>query len=359
MILRILESYGERIGYEQLYEDAVRGCETDHFKFHLVNHRQELKIDRAWDPQFLDMLYRQNDPRLLAFYDKVEKLCDKYDIFVVNHENVYHPEFVKRLSNKIYTVLYSGDDPESSYKASMPYVWAFDHILCYAVYYNEDTLMSEKFIEWGAKRADHRPFGYLPHRNSPYIDPDDLFSKQRSHPITYVGGIYNKLDRLMAIKKHFGDRFRIYGNWGGVRGDLSRLKKFKILAKVRPISDADLVNVYRDTMIGINMHMSYGPSNLRMWELPINGALQITDNPSGTKIMWDAEKEIICYNNTSELISLIEYYLQNDAERINIAKHGYYRAIADYSFRSCYHAALEKITRGLHEKTEMKFWCTE
>jgi spore maturation protein CgeB len=100
------------------------------------------------------------------------------------------------------------------------------------------------------------------------------------------------------------------------------------------------------------MHMSYGPSNLRMWELPINGAMQITDNPKGTSKLFDLDKEIVCFDNgkIDQAIDLIDYYLANDAERVEIARQGYNKVKSRYSFQQTYWDIMPKLQQGMIEK---------
>ena len=123
-----------------------------------MDHRAELGINRAWSPEELNELYTNKDERLNRLYNKINKLTSTHDVLVVNHENVYHPEFIKSLEN-IYTVIVSGDDPENSDNCSKPYVHAFNHSFAWGVNFDKDTKVTEKFRQWGAKRADWWPHG--------------------------------------------------------------------------------------------------------------------------------------------------------------------------------------------------------
>jgi glycosyltransferase involved in cell wall biosynthesis len=300
--------------------------------------------------------YRAKDKRMLSFYEYIFESCKQYDVLLVNHENVYHPDFIKHLSQIVYTVLYTGDDPESSYLCSVPYVWAFDHVLCYGVYYNETTKMTDKLIEWGAKRSTLRPYGYEFYTHDENIAEKDLFSIDRDIDVIYVGGPYDKISRLKKLKKALGRKLKIYGNWGGVRALVSIAKNHKWLMWASPLPQSQFVATYQRTKIGINMHMSYGPSNLRMWQLPINGVMQITDNPKGTEELFELNKEIVCYENgdMDEAIDKIKYYLDHNDERIAIARAGYERALRDYSYEKCFLSSIKEIEKGIQNKRESK-----
>ena len=352
-MLKILNSFGERSGSVKHYENALRTCNNDLYGVTGLNHRQYLGISRAWMPLDLDYHYRNKNPKLINFYEYIYKLCDSYDVFIVDHENVYHPEFIKKLSKKIYTVLYTSDDPEASYVCSQPYVWAFDHVFCYAIFYDDKCLMVDKLKEWGSKRANHRPFGYQPHKCDNEVNENNLLSLPRDIDLIYIGGAYNKVENLLLLKKTFGRRFKIYGNWGGVKGAFSRIKRFKYFEYIKPLDENDFINVYKKSKIGINMHMSYGPSNLRMWELPINGVLQITDNPEGTSKLFNINKEIVCYenNNMEEAIEKIDYYLTHDAERNDIAINAFKMVRENYQFNKCFWRSMRNIEEGMIEKS--------
>lgn len=352
--LKILDSFGERPQSISSYEAAVRRCNNERFQVDAINHRRALGIDRAWKPYELDALFRNRDKRLMNFYDEVERWCDDVDVFIVNHENVYHPEFIRKLSRKTYTVLYTGDDPEGSYVCSQPYAWAFDHTLCYAVYYDSATRMTEKLTQWGAKRVHLKPYGFQPHRHDPRVSEEDLFARTRDIEVLYVGGPYNKVADLMSIKKAFGKRFRIYGNWGGLKATLGRFKRHGVFEQIKPLSEADFASTYQRAKIGINMHMSYGPSNLRMWELPINGVMQITDNPAGTAEFFEVGREIACYDNGNmeQAIHLIDYYLSHDKERIEMSREGYRKVKSCYSFEQAFWDIMPVIEQGMMQKSK-------
>jgi len=351
-VLKILDSYGVPEQIDKFYKDNIKRCNNIEYRVDCINHRKKLNIKRAWSPQILDDLFRRKDPILMKYYQYIFDTCDQYDVFIVNHENVYHPEFIKDLGKKIYTVLYTGDDPEGSYGCSVPYVWAFDHVFCYAVYYNEKTRMTDKLKEWGAKRSDLRPYGYENYIHDASISEIELFSKKRGIDLIYVGGPYNKIDNLLKLKKLFGESFKLYGNWGGWKSNLSRLKRYHSFTMVNPLPQEQFVSTYQNTRIGINMHMSYGPSNLRMWQLPINGVMQITDNPEGVKEFFEIDKEIVTYqnNNFDEAIEKIVYYLDNPIKAEEIARAGYRKVKEFYSFESNFYRAMDKIIKGIEDK---------
>ncbi len=95
-----------------------------------LNHGEISGLRGVLRPEKLDSMYRKNHPGLMKLYATVKDLAETHDIFIDNYTNLYHPQFVRSLRGKIYTVLVSGDDPDSSDICSKPYVASFDH--CFA-----------------------------------------------------------------------------------------------------------------------------------------------------------------------------------------------------------------------------------
>ena len=355
-MLKILNSYGAFGSKKVEHMQAIESLNSNGLDIEVINHREELEIEKAYSPYDLDKLYRQKDNRLIAFYENVYNICQGKDVIIVDHENVFHPEFIVQLSKIVYTVLYSGDDPESSYYCSQPYAWAFDHVFCYSVYYDKNVRMSDKMIQWGAKRANLRPYGYLENRYDAKVSYEQLFLAERDIDVIYIGSPHAKSERLLKLKKEFKERFKLYGHWGGVRSFISRIKWHRQIVSIRPLASELIIPTYQRAKIGVNMHMSYGPSNRRMWELPINGVMQITDNPKGTSELFHVGEEIICYenNNIESLIEHIHYYLKNDSERIDIAKAGYKKVVNNYSYISQFMKALNTIIIGMSNKASSR-----
>ena len=104
------------------------------------------------------------------------------------------------------------------------------------------------------------------------------------------------------------------------------------------------------TKIGLNMHISYGPINTRLYQLPANGVMQICDCKKGLGDVFEIDKEIIAYKSINEAIELIKYYLSDEKERENIALAGYRRVMTDYRRVSTFSHACHLIGHGLCRK---------
>ncbi|HEY5588090.1 MAG TPA: glycosyltransferase [Candidatus Paceibacterota bacterium] len=351
--LKIIYSFG-------VYKDFEKEIEiTERFsngKYQIIpfNHRKFLGWEKDVSPWQLDDYYRNGHEGLKKLYKHIKELCKDADVFYVDHECVYHPDFIKELSKNIYTVYYSGDDPETSYWRSKPYLYAFDHTFCYGVYHSQKQKMNEKFIEWGAKRADLRPHGCWDNQFDHLISEDAILNKHRDIDIIFIGGSATKSrnDFLLKLKKVFGPSFHIYGNWDGLKGVLARAYHGYGFLSINKLPQNLLLNYYQRAKIGINIHQSFGPCNLRLYELPMNGIMQICDNKLGLAELYELDKEVVGYDTFEEAVEKIRYYLKNDEERKKIALNGYKKTKEKYLFRTTFYDSMEKIILGMKEKVE-------
>jgi spore maturation protein CgeB len=349
--MKIVYSYGVFDFFEKELK-YIESQSSGQIEIIPVNHRKFLNWPGDVSPLELDNFFRNGHTRLFELYKYIDELCEGADVFYVDHECVYHPDFILELSKKTYTVIYSGDDPESSYRRSKPYLYAFDHSFCYGVYHNDIQKMADKFLEWGAKRANFRPYGGMREMYNHNLSENDILTCERDIDLIFIGGYANtkRNDFLLRLKKHYKEKFQIYGGWGGIIGFLSRVKNGYGLIDIKKISNEELLNKYSRAKIGINIHQSYGPCNLRMYELPLNGVMQICDNEKGLSELFKINDEVVAYSSFNDLISKIDYYLQNDELRQQIAINGFRKANSEFKFHQTFMMSLEEIKKGILEK---------
>lgn len=354
-MIKIIYSVGLREYERGTYNNAnFKKLNNNEYEFILFDHRNHLGgiIENSW---ILDDLYRNKNKTLFKTYNELIKLINetKADILFVMSDNIYHPEFIKKLN--VYTVLMSSDDPNSSYARTVPYVWAFDHVTCVNVRYHKDipVKMTDKLIEWGAKRATWTPYGVVDGLYNPDLTEEDVFNKERQIDILYVGAFYReKVDALLQLKKVFGDKFRLYGHWGLKFWGYYLLKGKWVW--VKPLPSGSFVSTYQNTKIGINMHLSGELGNGRLYQLPMNGVMQISDCADVLCEVFEPGKEIIGYNTIEEAIGLIKYYIEHDEERKKIAAAGFRRAIKNYKYSDILYNVLGEVKKGMIDN-EIKF----
>ena len=328
------------------------------YRFTIIDWVKELGIDYFSYPSAEDVrrLYNVKDHKLIGLYNKIRNLSKTHDILIVCQSHTCLPEFIESLRNNIYTVFYSGDDPDSSEVCSKPYVKHYDHVFAAGVNFDEDTKITEKFLKWGAKRADWWPLGFRGNRYNPNLTLEDIYQKERDIDLVFVGGVLSKKRRGYLIKlKHAFPQMKIFSK-------NFRTRKYRIPINLyftvktgtwcwgEYLPHDQLASLYQRVKIGINIHWSYGPSNIRTYQLPANGVMQICDCPEGLNQVFKVGKEVVVHHSIDEAIDLIQYYLDNDEERKKIAAEGFKRAIKDYNREITFLRALKDIEKGMREE---------
>lgn len=261
-----------------------------------------------------------------------------------------HPKFLQQLQKKSIVIsLFTVDDDTSMIKYySLPYTRYYDYHFHVWVMYDDHMTMAEKFKEYGSKNPLWVPMWALATHINHTVDFEN-----RNIDVCYIGNINPpKFFRISKLKKHFGDRLKLY--WAQWNGDWKSLKWifYKICNKIfgfwyiEKLTDEKIKEIYATTKIGFNLHLVpyKWPSNWRMYELPINWTMQVADNGVWTTRIFELWKEIVCYKNIRDAIQKIEYYLQHDKERIEIAKQWYKRALHEnYTWEHSLHFILNKI----------------
>ncbi len=264
-------------------------------------------------------------------------------------------KFLDRLKEITYTACWFADDPEGSDYTSKPYVKNYMYSFCGGIYFNSYEKIADKYIEWGARKSKFIPLGALPSKCR--FDNKIVKHEDRKIEIVYVGGCYfPKVFRMFKLKKHFGDRMKIYGRGWNESESLVKtliLKFIKFIYQIPQIEELpkdEFVELYQNTKVGFNMHMSHGPSNQRLYELPANGVLQVCDCEKGLLEIFNINEEVIAYKNISDAIKKIEYYLNNDNERIVISKAGYQKILKYFRTEMSFGKIIKEIKKDEYYK---------
>jgi glycosyltransferase involved in cell wall biosynthesis len=286
----------------------------------------------------IDKLYRNRDPAYMAFIaDFVEQFRD-FDVVILFNYCPIHPEVICHELKKPVKILGFVDDPFSTYFRGIPFLWAFDGAIYISPSYSENELFTEKLEKWGCTK--HTWWPLVPDR-FPQFEPTGEFFSKRDVDLVYVGNVYGpKVDRLVQLKKKFGNRFRVHGRWPfrGYHGIArAMLGKPVFWWRVTPLTNDERMQLYCRAKIGINMHLSDVPretGNVRMYEVPAHGMMLMCDKAGrdAHAQIFKPDAEAIFYDSIEDAIEKIEYFLAHDAERTQIAKAGFMRARADYDW---------------------------
>jgi spore maturation protein CgeB len=350
--MNIVYSFNKK-GFEAEYwQKEIGNASGGPDTFIPFNHDPYLNTDLYVRAQLLDNLYYEQNPDLLRMYSDFEDTIKKHqaEAVIVDNCNPYHPDYLKHIS--IYKALRIADGPISAYDRDFAYLHAFDHVLYHSPACSRDMEMAEKLLYCGAKTIDFWPLGSFDALCDPSKTDRDILSGERDIDVIFVGALHlNKMPMLAKVKKALGRRFRLYG--------LTTLKrnvyfnvKYGLPGWVRPVDFTDYVPLYQRSKIGINVHNrgDYTVGSYRLFDLPANGIMQISDGGQHLEHFFSVGEEIVSYRNAEDLIDKMIYYLAHAEERKRIALNGFLRVKKDYKIAHLLRKAGEIIRKGMEQR---------
>jgi hypothetical protein len=140
-------------------------------------------------------------------------------------------------------------------------------------------------------------------------------------PLACAPDLYSLINFSRTIDVSFIGNF---GALGSIRNEtLAMIKNYfpnHITCKFTPPSE--MVNIYQKSKIVFNISVN-GDLNMRFFEAIASGALLITDRiKNGLESLFKENVHYVGYSSPKEAIDKINYYLQNEEERIAIASAG-------------------------------------
>lgn len=347
--MNILYSFN-KVGYEAAYwaREIAAASDSD-FTFVPFNHGDFLDPQLHLRAQLLDNLYFANHPGLVRLYEAFDGRLRERNIDAVIVDNCfpYHPEFLRTRS--VYKVLRTSDGPLAAYDRDFAYVHAYDHVLFHSPAYSRDLGMADKLAYCGARRADFWPLAVFDVAFNPGRSEATLFTQPRDIDVIFIGAMHvNKMPMLARVKKALGRRCVMHG-LTTVKRNVYFNAKFGFPGWIREVPFEQYVPLYQRAKIGINVHNrgDYTVGGYRLFELPANGVMQISDGGEFLRSFFDVGSEIVGYRDADDLIDKIRYYLANEPEREQIARAGYHRALRDHRLRVRMREAGELIRAGM------------
>lgn len=94
--------------------------------------------------------------------------------------------------------------------------------------------------------------------------------------------------------------------------------------------------IFRQSRICLNATRVYARSGIpgRIFDTAAAGSLVVTDYVPELESLFTPGKEIVCYESFAELVDRVRFYLQNEDERLAIARAGYERVWKDHTMES-------------------------
>ena len=346
--MKVIYSYNKE-GFEAEYWNKEIAAASSHAcKFIPFNHGSYLNPFSYIRAQLLDNLYYFSDHRLLRMYADLEALIKSTgaNILIVDNCFPYHPEFLRKLP--IYKVLRTSDGPLAAYDRDFAYLHAYDHVLFHSPAYSKDIDMREKLQYCGAKNVDFWPLASFDALCDPTKTEENILSGERDIDVVFIGALTpNKMPLLAKVKKAFGRRMSFHG-LANIKKNAYFNIKYGFPGWVSPIPFVDYVPTYQRSKIGINVHNrgDYTVGGYRLFDLPANGVMQISDGGRHLEQFYAVGDEVISYENADDLVDKVKFYLVNEEERQRIAINGFRRVNRDYRISRLLNDAVRLIERG-------------
>ncbi|MHA1232416.1 MAG: CgeB family protein [Candidatus Helarchaeota archaeon] len=225
--------------------------------------------------------------------------------------------FIRKEYN-IFAILIFPDDPQLFDSVSSKIAPAYDYVFTFS------WAVLPKYRELGIKNISCIPFAIDPdiyHR----IELTNNELEEYGSDLSFVGTMYKNREEI--LKSVIGYNLKIWGK-GWEKSIYPEIrKKFTH----RFISIEEISKVFNACKINLNIHHNSGNINFRCFEITGCGAFCLTDRTLGIEKSFEIGKEIITYEGNQDLIEKIDYYLDNDTEREEIAIRGQQRTYRDHT----------------------------
>lgn len=185
----------------------------------------------------------------------------------------------------------------------------------------------------------------------PAFDPDILAMLPESEPdipFSFVGGLSQDHMERYQLLCELSNRTSM-GLWGygykpqGMKAYLKNfLRGMRVPANLiqnyhGEVWGLEMYRILRRSKITFNSHIDAAGDfccNMRMFEATGTGTLLLTDSKRNLPELFEPEREVVTYSSLDDAVEKVTYYLQNEPERMAIAKAGQKRTLAQYSFRN-------------------------
>ena len=347
--MNILYSFNKR-GFEAEYwQREIAAASTDRYRFVPFNHDPYLPPQSYVRAQLLDNLYYERHPGLMRLYADFAAAIreNEADAVIVDNGLPYHPEYLKTLP--VYKVLRTSDGPITAYDRDFAYLHAYDQVLYHSPAYSRDLGMADKLRYCGATNIDlwiHCLFDVAFDRTK---TEETILAGERDVDVVFVGSFHlGKMPMLAKIKRSFGRRCRMHGLCSLKKNVYLNLK-YGFPGWMRPLPFDQYVPLYQRAKIGFNLHNrgKYTLGSYRLFDLPGNGVMQISDGDEYLDEYFKVGEEIVGYRDADDLIDKLHYYLEHEDERQRIALNGYRRTINDHRMPTRMREAGELIEKGM------------
>lgn len=149
-----------------------------------------------------------------------------------------------------------------------------------------------------------------------------LKDNKKKFDVGFIGRKYGLRKEIVTYLEEMGVSVQAYGpGWENGTLDVTQNNEFYNSCKI----------VLGTANIGYSSKLMN--PKLRDFEVPLSGALYITNYTQELSELFKEDDEIVFYRSKRELVRKIKYYLSNDVQRNEVAINGYQQAIANHTYK--------------------------
>jgi hypothetical protein len=255
----------------------------------------------------------------------------KPDLLLVLKGIFIKPRTLKKIKDTSGTILFNfnPDNPFNTCSRGSSNGWIIKSIPIYDVYLTWGKLLLDQIRMAGAKRVEYLPFA----SDTEYHYPVDLIAKDKEEYCTDVAFVGNwEQERENWLSKLEDFNMTIWGT------DYWKTRcKNKFLQKCwqgRPAYGEEMAKVCMSSKINLNILrvQNKGAHNMRTFEIPACGGFMLHERSDEVLELFEEGKDVACFSTPQELKEKINYYLNHEEERMQMAEAGHKKTAIRYTY---------------------------
>jgi spore maturation protein CgeB len=248
-------------------------------------------------------------------------LSEKPDyVFIhMSVEEIYKSTISRMTNSGVLTIGWFSDDQVVFHKYSK---W-WGAVLSYCITLGRKSYKS--YLQLGINailsQPAANPKSYHPHPCS------------RIYDVSFIGALYPHRNEFFQKLSNMGIAINLFGKAGG-----------------QYIPFEDMVRIFSESKVNLNLCGSYASAAIKqikahIYEITMSGGFLLTEYAPHLEDYFEIGKEIVVFDGVEDAVQKIEYYLNHDDERKEIAKAGYERALRDHTWNCRFRELFDQVEK--------------
>lgn len=268
--------------------------------------------------------------KIISKNDQLLKTCEEYEpdaVFIMKGETLFH-ETIRAIKRKCPVYFWWFDNPFEYAKIHseiLDNLKVANHVFIIEPYY------IELLKEIGVKKISYLGNGCEPkiYNRKPLSAEDKI---KYECDLSFVGTCYPK--RYQILKDLVDYDLKIYGVQWFEFFKKGVVKKAGVTIKSGVVTPELQVKIFQNTKINLNFHRPnlVNCANQRTYEIACAGGFQLIHYKKLIADEFEEGKEMVYYRSLDDLKDKINYYLENENERKEIAHNSQKKCLESYTY---------------------------